>query len=116
MSDMIVNGNFGAYLVDNRMKYYLVKWTSQPWKIIHGTLETTCGVAQTGEWVCKGNWLNNIDHAPQWYSLSDVEVVVRCQFVLGSDVVLSPHGTDNEFPKMNQKYGEEGNKKCWKCW
>ena len=57
--------------------------------------------------VCKGNWLNNIDRAAQWYSLSDVEVVVRCQFVLGSDVVLSPHGTDNEFPRMNRKYREE---------
>jgi hypothetical protein len=67
-------------------------------------LETDGGVAREGEWVCKGLWLNDIDRAPRWFWLSDKEVVVRCQFVLCSNVVLQNHDTDNDLPRMNTQY------------
>jgi hypothetical protein len=67
-------------------------------------LETDGGVAREGEWVCKGAWLNDVDRAPRWFWLSDKEVLVRCQFVLCSNVVLQNHNTDNNLPRMNAQY------------
>ena len=104
MAELIVISQSGAYLVDDTMKYYLVQWTSEPWKVEGGSLETDGGVAREGEWVCKGLWLNDIDRAPRWFWLSDKEVVVRCQFVLCSNVVLQNHDTDNDLPRMNAQY------------
>ena len=69
-------------------------------------METDGGVAREGEWVCKGLWLNDIDRAPRWFWLSDKEVVVRCQFVLCSNVVLQSHDADNDLPRMNAQYRE----------
>jgi hypothetical protein len=31
MAEQIVISKYGAYLVDDKMKYYLVQWTSNPW-------------------------------------------------------------------------------------
>jgi len=67
-------------------------------------LETDGGVAREGEWVCKGLWLNDVDRAPRWFWLSDKEVVVRCQFVLCSQLVLQNHNADNDLPRMNAQY------------
>jgi len=67
-------------------------------------LETDGGVAREGEWVCKELWLNDVDRAPRWFWLSDKEVLVRCQFVLFSNVVLQNHNTDNNLPRMNAQY------------
>ena len=69
-------------------------------------METDGGVAREGEWVCKGLWLNDVDRAPRWFWLSDKEVVVRCQFVLCSNLVLREHNTDNDLPRMNAQYRE----------
>ena len=69
-------------------------------------METDGGVAREGEWVCKGLWLNDVDRAPRWFWLSDKEVVVRCQFVLCSHLVLQEHNTDNDLPRMNAQYRE----------
>ena len=104
MAELIEISQYGAYLVDDRMKYYLVQWTLDPWKVEGGSLETDGGVAREGEWVCKGLWLNDVDRAPCWFWLSDKEVVVRCQFVLCSNVVLQNHDTDNDLPRMNTQY------------
>jgi len=104
MAELIVISQYGAYLVDDKMKYYLVQWTLEPWKVEDGSLETDGGVAREGEWVCKGLWLNNVDCAPCWFWLSDKEVLVRCQFVLCSNVVLQNHNTDNNLPRMNAQY------------
>jgi hypothetical protein len=104
MAELIVISQYGAYLVDDRMKYYLVQWTSDPWKVEGGSLETDGGVAREREWVCKGLWLNGVDRAPRWFWLSDKEVVVRCQFVLCSNVVLENHNAGNDLPRMNAQY------------
>ena len=104
MAELIVISQYGAYLFDDRMKYYLVQWTSDPWKVEGGSLETDGGVAREGEWVCKGLWLNDVDPAPRWFWLSDKEVVVRCQFVLSSQLVVQNHNADNNLPRMNAQY------------
>ena len=104
MAELIVISQYGAYLVDDRMKYYLVQGTSDPWKVEGGFLETDGGVAREGEWVCKGLWLINVDRAPRWFWLSDKEVVFRCQFVLCSNVVLENHNAGNVLPRMNAQY------------
>jgi len=106
MAELVVIGQYGAYLVDNTMKFYLVKWTSEPWKVEDGSLEMDGGVAREGQWVCKGLWLNDVDRAPRWFWLLDKEVVVRCQFVLCSHLVLQEHNTDNDLPRMNAQYRE----------
>ena len=64
MAEKITIGKYGAYLVDDKMKYYLVQWTSKPWIVEDGPMETDGGVAREGEWVCKGFWLNNVGRAP----------------------------------------------------
>ncbi len=46
-SAQITIGNYGAYLVDNKMKYFLFQWTSMPWKTETRSLDTTGGVART---------------------------------------------------------------------
>ncbi len=56
MAEKIVVGKFGAYLVDDVIKYYLVQWTSDPWIVKDGPVHTDGGVAREGEWVCKGLW------------------------------------------------------------
>jgi hypothetical protein len=61
MAEEIVIGKYGAYLVDDDMKYYLVQWTSDPWIVKDGLLETDGGVAREGEWVSKGLWLNDVN-------------------------------------------------------
>ena len=57
-------GKYGAYLVDNEMKCYLVKGTSDLWIVKDGPMETDGGVAREGEWVSKGFWLNDVGRAP----------------------------------------------------
>jgi hypothetical protein len=34
-------------------------------------------------------------------------VIVRCQFVLCSDIVLIHHGTNNKLPRLNDNYRRE---------
>jgi hypothetical protein len=64
MAEKNIDGRYGAYLVDDaHIKYYLVQWTSLPWKIKSGTTKTKCGLAQAGEYVCMGLWFNNVDRA-----------------------------------------------------
>jgi hypothetical protein len=106
MAEQIVVSRYGAYLVNDTIKYYLVQWTLDPRIVKDESLETDGGVARQGEWVCKGLWLNNINCAPCWYWLFNKEVVVRCQFILCSNLVLEAHNTDNELPRMNAQYRE----------
>ena len=82
MAENIVLGKFGAYLVDNVIKYYLVQWMRDLWIVKDGPLDTDGGVAREGEWVCKGLWLNNVPRASCWFYVGEKEVVVCSQFVL----------------------------------
>ncbi len=106
MAVKIITGQYGAYLVDDaQIKYSLVQWTSQPWKVNSGTIKTKCSVAHIGEYVCKGLWFNNVDRAPRWYTLSEDEVIVRFQCILCSDIELVPHSSDNDLPPhLNWSY------------
>jgi hypothetical protein len=91
-SAQIAIDNYGAYLVDDRMKYYLVRWTSMPWKVEGESLDTACGFARAGDMVSKGVWMNPVQRAQRWFWEPANEVVVRCQYILCSDVELSNHG------------------------
>ncbi len=76
MAKQIRIGKYGAYIVDDRIRYYLVRWTSNPWLVENGSLEIDGGLAKEGEWVCKRVWMNNIKRAPHWFWQSEKEVVV----------------------------------------
>ncbi len=104
MAQQIRIGMYGAYLVDDRIRYYLVQWTCNPWLVENGSLETDGELARKGEWVCKGVWMNDINRAPCWFWQSEKEVVVRCQSILCSDVRLIEHSSDNDLPQMNGQY------------
>ncbi len=106
MAEHIVISKYGAYLVDDAMKYYLVKWTSDPWIVEDGSLEADGGVAREEEWVCKGLWLNEVIRAPRWFWLSDKEVVVRCQFVICPNLDVHEISAENNLPRMNAHYRE----------
>ena len=48
-----------------------------------------------------------MDPAPQWYTLSEDKVVVRCQCTLCSDLELLPHNNKNDLPpQLNRRYPE----------
>ena len=108
MAEPIVVSQYKAYLINDTMKYCLVQWTLDPWPWIvkNESLETDGGVAREGEWVCKGLWLNDVNCAPRWFWLSNRKVVIHCQFVLCSNLVLLEHNTDNKLPRMNVQYQE----------
>ena len=108
MSEMISVGRIGAYLVDDRIKYYLVKWTSPPYIVENDQIETAGGIALRGEWVCNGVWLNDVTRCPRWYWISDREVLIRCQSILCCDIVLHPHHViENDLPRLNVHYRTE---------
>ena len=44
---------------------------------------------------------------PRWYSISDNEEVIRCQFILCCDLGLHPHGIKNDLPRLNVNYRAE---------
>jgi hypothetical protein len=108
MAEKVLTRGYGAYLVDDlHIKYYLVKWTSQTWKVELGTIETKCGVAHAGEYICKGLWFNDVDRASQWYTLSGDEAIVRSQSLLCSDIKLVPRISENDLPpRLNRRYRE----------
>jgi hypothetical protein len=104
MAKQIRIGMYGAFFVDDRIRYYLVWWTCDPWLVENGLLETDGGLAREGEWVCKGVWMNDINRAPRWFWQSEKEVMVRCQSILCSDLQLIEHGSKNDLPRMNGQY------------
>ena len=61
-------------------------------------------MAREGEWVCKGFWLNDVGWAPCWFWASEIEVVVRCQFVFCPNLDLNEHSAENDLPRMNANY------------
>ncbi len=78
---------------------------AEPWRVESETIKTKCGVAHAGEYIYKGLWFNNVDCAPRWYTFSEDEVIVRCQCVLGSDIELVPHSSDNDLiPNLIRRY------------
>ena len=48
--------------------------------------------------------MNDVTQAPRWYWNSEKEVVVRCQFILCSDLELHPHCIQNDLPRLNTNY------------
>jgi hypothetical protein len=104
MAEKILVGKYGAYLVDDVMKYYLVRWTSEPWIVMDGPMDTDGGVAREGEWVCKGLWLNEVPRAARWFWVGEREVVVRCQFILCPNLDLHEHSAENDLPRMSANH------------
>ena len=104
MKNRIVEAGFGAYHADGKYSYYLVQWTEKPWQIESDCVKK-CGAEYCqlfeGDWVCHGKWLNYVPYANHWYTVSEVEVLVRCQTILHSDVKLAPHSHENKLPGMN---------------
>jgi len=105
MKDGIVEGGYGAYHADEKHSYYLVEWMEKPWQIESDCVKK-CGAEYCqlfeGDWVCHGKWLNYVPYANNWYTVSDVEVLVRCQTILQSDVQLVPPSPENELPSMTR--------------
>ena len=112
MKNCIVNDGFGAYHADGKYSYFLVKWAEEPWQI-ESDCVMKCGAEHCqlfeGDWVCRGKWLDYIPYGNHWYTVSHVEVLVRCQTILQSNVELMPyHSEDNQLPpRMNQDSREQ---------
>ena len=54
-----------------------------------------------GEWVAKGKWLCNVPRAAHWYYVGEVEVLVRMQQTLNSNLDLAPHSDSNPLPQLH---------------
>jgi hypothetical protein len=79
----VIIGGKGAYGVNAEdTKYYLVEWTGDPQVIEEdGVIMVADQFMQVfaGDWVCDGKWLNNVHRAKFWYTIGDIEVMVRMQ-------------------------------------
>lgn len=91
----------GAYYVDDKFNYYLVKWTENPWqakKDMTVQSDSKPLALFEGEWACRGTWFNYVPGALLWYTSSKTEVVVRLQHDLDGDVTLEPISDENPLP------------------
>ena len=97
----------GAYYVEDKFNYYLVKWTENPWQAKEDMTVQSNGQPLAlfeGEWACRGTWFNYVPGALLWYTSSKTEVVVRMQHVLDGDVSLEPISDENPLPpRMNPR-------------
>ena len=101
----VVIGGKGAYSVNaEEFKYYLVEWTADPCMIDEdGVIMVVNQPMQvfTGDWVCDGKWLNPVHGAKFWYTVEDIEVMVRMQNILNPNLSMSVISTDNPLPRMS---------------
>ena len=74
----VFSGNFGAYCIANDPKYpfYIVEWIGEPWQvdINEESEEIIIGsqkfVVHKGDWVCRGIWLEKLDGARNWHTMT----------------------------------------------
>ena len=102
MSLSVVDGNYGAYGVDDKIKYYLVKWVGVP-RMVEANVVVQNGEEDVqlfkGEWVCDGVWLNPVKGARHWYNVGETTVTVRMQSVLHTDLDMNPLSDNNPAPR-----------------
>ena len=64
-------------------------------------------VLQKGELVVKAKYLNPVPRAPKWYTPSELEVIVRVQHVLATDLSLLESSDSNKLPSSFSKKARE---------
>jgi hypothetical protein len=84
-------------------KYYLLKWTTLPYRIEGDKLLTEYDPpihVKDGELVCEGEYLEGLLRAKGWYYPTTIKTVVRLQQVLAADILMSPiKSPDNLLPR-----------------
>jgi hypothetical protein len=102
MASEIIENKIGAVsTVDNN--YYLVKWTSLPYRMDGDRMLTEYDQpihVKDGEQVCKGVYLEGLHRAKGWFYQTTIRTVVRLQQVLAADIKMRPIKTpDNLLPR-----------------
>ena len=73
VSKDVKKDGIGAYYVDDKFNYYLVKWTEDPWQANRDMTVQSNGKPLAlfeGEWACRGTWFNYVPGALLWYTSS----------------------------------------------
>ena len=100
----VVIGRVGAYTVDDEAdQYYLVEWASEPREMEENEniiVENTLTTVFKEDWVCEGRWLDQVERAKYWYTVSDTIVTVCMKNVLHADLIMKPITSDNPMPKL----------------
>ena len=99
-------GNYCAYPCDDEGNdYYIVKILEEPHKIDQDeTIQVTndYGVEEfpvaTGDWICRAIWLEKLPGTRSWYFETKHECIVRCQYLIITDLKLLALSPDNQLP------------------
>ena len=102
MASEIIQNKIGAVsTVDD--KYYLVKWTSLPYRMEGDRFLTEYDPpihVKDGEQVCEGIYLEGLNRAKGWFYQTNIRTVVQLQQVLAADIKMNPIKTpDNLLPR-----------------
>jgi hypothetical protein len=95
-------GNTGAMSTEDDCEYYLIEFTSLPYRLEENKLlRNFVPPIQLlkGELVCDAIYLDLLPRAQRWYYRTDLPVCVRLQQVLAVDVLLTPMSRDNLLPR-----------------
>ena len=106
----IVEGGYGAYSVDGKLDYYIVKWAGTPRQVEKDEVirvDRKDVQLFAGEWVCDGIWLNHVPRAKNWYFVGNKKVTVRLKGLLHADLDMMPISADNPLPRINRRVKEQ---------
>ena len=99
ISNSVVDGGFGAYVVDdNNYNYYVVKWDGLPYEAVEdeGILFGDDQVAVfKGDMLCRGIWMDKLRGARSWWIMTERSCVVRLQQVLDAHLPLKILSDEN---------------------
>jgi hypothetical protein len=97
----------GAYAVDDDDdvdQYNLVEWASELHEMEENEniiVENTLMTVFKEDWVCEGRWLDRVERAKYWYTVSDTIVTARMKNVLHANLIMKPITSDNPMPKLH---------------
>ncbi len=110
MARSVVIGGKGACGVDAEdTKYYLVEWTADPWVIKKDGVIMVVDQPMkvfADDWVCDGKWWNHVHQTKFWYTVGDIEVMVRMQNVLNPNLGMHAVSADNPLLRMSNAASE----------
>jgi len=97
-------GNYGAYPCDDDGNdYYIVKFMEEPHEVDKDeTLQITNDYGTEefpvakGDWICRAIWLEKLPGTKSWYFETKHECIVRCQYLIITDLKLVPLGPTNQ--------------------
>ena len=96
----IQQGSIGAFSTEDDCKYYLVEWTSVPFKLTEPITLAEYDppiVVKKGELVCKARYLEALVRAPRWYEPVEIETTVRLQQVVAAALQLEEASLPSNF-------------------